>query len=55
MPDLGSTLAGSDLAEDAFLALGTVPWQETSEPTLSTLPIPVVACRSTPASPPPAR
>ncbi len=27
-----------------LLALGTVPWQETtSEPTLSTLPVPVVA------------
>ncbi len=63
VPDLGFSLAGSDLAEDAFpgvqqissevyssieadvlLALGTVPWQETtSEPTLSTLPVPVVA------------
>ncbi len=57
VPDLGFSLAGSDPAEDALpgvqqissgadvlLALGTVPWQETtSEPTLSTLPIPVVA------------
>ncbi len=33
----------SSIQADVLLALGTVPWQETtSEPTLSTLPIPVV-------------
>jgi hypothetical protein len=39
-----SSEVGSSIEADLLLALGTVPWQETtSEPTLSTLPVPVVA------------